>query len=58
MMYDSKNITIKDSINIVINKSISVNIKFNNDSNVTQNDGILIDDFDINNDLYTHTVCC
>ena len=36
MMYDSNNITKKDSMNILINKSKSLNIKFNNDSNVTQ----------------------
>ena len=35
MMYDSNNIT----------------KKFNNDSNVTQNERIIIDDFDINDDV-------
>ena len=38
-------------MNILINKSESLNIKFNNDSNVAQNEGIIIDDFDINNDV-------
>ena len=50
-MYDSNNITNKNSMNILINKSKSLNIKFNNDSNVTQNEGILIDDLDINDDV-------
>ena len=51
MIYDSNNITKKDSMNILINKSKSLNIKFNNDSNVTQNEGIIIDDLDINDDV-------
>ena len=38
-------------MNILINKSKSLNIKFNNDSNVTQNEGIIIGDFDINDDV-------
>ena len=38
-------------MNILINKSKSLNIKFNNDSNVTKNEGIIIDDLDINDDL-------
>ena len=38
-------------MNILINKSKSLNIKFNNDSNVTQNEGIIIDDLDINDDV-------
>ena len=50
VMYDSNNIT-KYSMNILINKSKSLNIKFNNDSNVTQNEGIIIGDFDINDDV-------
>ena len=44
-------------MNILINKSKSLNIKFNNDSNITQNEGIIIDDLDINdnvNRLNTH----
>ena len=45
IMYD---ITKKESMNILINKSKSLNIKYNNDNNVTQNEGIIIDDFDIN----------
>ena len=45
MMYDSNNITKKDSMNILVNKIMSLNIKFNNDSNVTQNEGIIIDDY-------------
>ena len=47
-MYDSNNITKKDIMNLLINKSKSLNIKFNNDSNITQNERILIDDLDIN----------
>ena len=50
-MYDSNNITNKDSMSILIYKSKSLNITFNNDSNVTQNEGILIDDLDINDDV-------
>ena len=38
-------------MNILINKSKSLNIKFNNDSNVTQNERIIIGDFDINDDV-------
>ena len=38
-------------MNILINKSKSLNIKFNNDNNVTQNERIIIDDFDINDDV-------
>ena len=48
-------------MNILINKSKSLNIKFNNDSNVTQNERIIIDDFDINDDvnrLNTHIDQC
>ena len=41
----------KDSKNILINKSKSLNIKFNNDSNVTQNEGIIINDLDTNDDV-------
>ena len=52
MMYDN-NITKKDSMYILINKSKSLNIKFNNDGNVSQNEGIIIDDLDINR-LNTH----
>ena len=37
-------------MNILINKSKSLNFKFNNDSNVTQNEGI-IDDLNINDDV-------
>ena len=51
MMNDSNNITKKDSMNILINKSKSLNIKFNNESNFTQNEGIIIDDLDINGDV-------
>ena len=51
MMYDSNTITNKDSMNILINKSKCLNNKFNNDSNVTQNEGIIIDDLDINDDV-------
>ena len=51
MMYNSNNITKKDSMNILINKSKSLNIQFNNDRNVTKNEGILIDDLDINDDV-------
>ena len=36
MMYNSNNITKKDSMNILINKSKSLNIQFNNDRNVTK----------------------
>ena len=38
-------------MNILINKRKSLNIKFNNDSNVTQNEGTIIDDLDINDDV-------
>ena len=51
MIYNSNNITKKDSMNILINKSKSLNIQFNNDRNVTKNEGILIDDLDINDDV-------
>ena len=37
-------------MNILINKSNSLIIKFKNDSNITQNEGIIIDDLDINDD--------
>ena len=38
-------------MNILINKSKSLNIKFNNDSNVIQNERIIIDYLDINDDV-------
>ena len=49
MMYDSNNITNKDNMNILINKNKILNIKFNN--HITQNEGIRIDDLDINDDV-------
>ena len=38
-------------MNILINKNKSLNIKFNIDSNITQNEGIIINDLDINDDV-------
>ena len=49
MMYDSNNITNKDNMNILMNKNKILNIKFNN--HITQNEGIRIDDLDINDDV-------
>ena len=44
-------ITKKYCMNILINKSKCLNIKFNNDSNITQNEGIIGDHLDINDDV-------
>ena len=44
-------IDINDSMNVMMYDSNNITKKFNNDSNVTQNERIIIDDFDINDDV-------
>ena len=44
-------IDINDSMNVMMYDSNKITKKFNNDSNVTQNERIIIDDFDINDDV-------
>ena len=38
-------------MNVMMYDIINITKKFNNDSNVTQNERIIIDDFDINDDV-------